>query len=131
MKIIAISDTHWKFNEIEVPECDLLIHAGDISGRGTRDEVEDFLEWYSNQPATNKILIAGNHDFLFENDPKVCEKLSKAISLPDKATFPYCSIRLTGSFSIPGNISVAFLPIIFSFFNPVNFSKELLTSINS
>jgi len=76
-KIVTISDTHWRFNEIEVPECDLLIHAGDISGKGSKEEVLDFLSWYSKRPSIYKILIAGNHDFFFERDNKECEDLCK------------------------------------------------------
>lgn len=77
MKIATISDTHWKFNEIEVPECDILLHAGDVSGRGRDDEITDFLDWYASQPATYKVLIAGNHDFGFEKKPEWCEEQCK------------------------------------------------------
>lgn len=72
MKIATISDTHWKYNEIEVPECDILLHAGDVSGRGRDEEITDFLDWYAAQPAEYKILIAGNHDFGFEKKPEWC-----------------------------------------------------------
>jgi predicted phosphohydrolase len=77
LKIVTISDTHWKFNEIEVPECDLVLHAGDISGRGKIEEVEGFLKWFQHQPGDVKVLIAGNHDFGFESKSKECEDLCK------------------------------------------------------
>ena len=74
MKIVTISDTHWKFNEIKVPKCDILIHAGDVSGRGRKEEIVDFLDWYAKHDAEYKVLIAGNHDFGFENWPEWCEE---------------------------------------------------------
>jgi len=49
---------------------DCIIHSGDVSGRGSRVEVEAFLAWYNELPYTHKILIAGNHDFFFEEAPE-------------------------------------------------------------
>ena len=69
MKIILISDTHCRHREVTVPNGDILIHSGDFSGRGNPYEVEDFLEWFTSQPHTNKIFIAGNHDLSFEDKP--------------------------------------------------------------
>lgn len=73
MKITCISDTHSKHEHIPskyLAGGDCIIHAGDVSGRGTRKEIEPFLEWYSGLPYTHKILIAGNHDFFFEEAPE-------------------------------------------------------------
>ncbi|MGL5957432.1 MAG: metallophosphatase domain-containing protein [Phocaeicola sp.] len=67
MKIIFISDTHGKHHQIELPEGDMIIHSGDISGRGRVNEVEDFLGWFTSLDYKYKIFIAGNHDFYFEN----------------------------------------------------------------
>lgn len=70
MRIVFISDTHCRHREIRLPEGDMLIHAGDFSGRGERDEVEQFLAWFSSLDFAHKIFIAGNHDFLAEDDPE-------------------------------------------------------------
>lgn len=79
MDIIAISDTHGQHEKLELPQGDMIIHAGDISSRGTQVEVKDFLEWYGNLNFNYKIFIAGNHDFYFEGiDPKAMQYL-----LPD------------------------------------------------
>jgi Icc-related predicted phosphoesterase len=67
MKIVALSDTHGKHNQVHLPSGDMIIHAGDISMRGLKVEIEAFLEWYSSLNYTYKIFIAGNHDFYFEN----------------------------------------------------------------
>mgnify|MGYP001244495831 CR=1 FL=1 len=50
-KICLISDTHTKHDSITIPECDLLIHAGDATYRGEADELYDFAKWLNKQPA--------------------------------------------------------------------------------
>lgn len=67
MKIVTISDTHNKHKKIEIPDGDIIIHAGDVSGRGHLKEVGAFLNWYGDLPHKYKVLVAGNHDFGFEN----------------------------------------------------------------
>jgi Icc-related predicted phosphoesterase len=66
MKIIAISDTHGQHDYLEVPEGDMLIHAGDVSKMGKTKEITAFLDWFQQLPHPYKIFIAGNHDFFFE-----------------------------------------------------------------
>lgn len=69
MKITCISDTHNQHLHIPpdwLEGGDVLVHAGDISGRGSLREVEEFLAWFNELPYTHKIMIAGNHDFWFE-----------------------------------------------------------------
>ena len=71
MQIVAISDTHGKHRDLQpLPEGDVLIHAGDVSRGGTKEQITDFLEWFAEQNHPYKIFIAGNHDFFFEQaDP--------------------------------------------------------------
>lgn len=72
MKIVHISDTHSFHEDLVIPECDVLIHSGDISNRiGTLEELHTFLIWFEKQPAKKKIFIGGNHDlFLDPNESK-------------------------------------------------------------
>lgn len=80
MKICAISDTHTHHDDLILKEednIDVLIHAGDLSYRGTQQEIISFLDWFERQPATYKVFIAGNHDFGFENKRKQSEELLK------------------------------------------------------
>ncbi len=67
LKIICISDTHGKNSELTLPECDIILHGGDISGRGSYSAVENFLMWFSKQKANHLVFIAGNHDIGLEN----------------------------------------------------------------
>lgn len=84
MKILAISDTHGLHDQLtELPEADMIIHAGDVSKRGTESEIMSFLEWYSSLPYQHKIFVAGNHDFYLESVEK--EKLIEQI--PDNLIY--------------------------------------------
>lgn len=60
MKICAISDTHNAHDSV-IPECDILIHAGDESYRGKKDETVAFAKWFDKQPAKHLVWIPGNH----------------------------------------------------------------------
>jgi Icc-related predicted phosphoesterase len=75
MRIVCISDTHNKHNEINIPDGDLLIHSGDLSIDGTVEEIKNFNEWLGNLNHKYKIFIAGNHDFLFEGNPITAKSL--------------------------------------------------------
>ena len=77
--IAMISDTHLAHEDgdIDVPEARVLIHAGDCTKMGTAKELIKFNTWFSSLPHKTKILVAGNHDFLFQKD------LGHALSLLD------------------------------------------------
>jgi Icc-related predicted phosphoesterase len=69
MKICFISDTHEQESRFEkdfISQSDVLIHCGDITHQGSTQSIGRFIEWFSNQPATHKILIAGNHDLTLD-----------------------------------------------------------------
>lgn len=66
MRLICISDTHGKHQEVNLAAADMIIHAGDMSEMGTKEQVSDFINWFSSLDCQYKILIAGNHDFFFE-----------------------------------------------------------------
>ena len=78
MKITFISDTHSKHNQVtsSLPGGDVLIHAGDISNEGYRNEIQDFIKWFSTiENYTHKIFIAGNHDFGCQDEVLAVEEL--------------------------------------------------------
>jgi len=85
MKIIAISDTHGLHGSLNIPDGDLLVHAGDLTRHGTPDNVREFNDFLGALPHPHKIVIAGNHDFCFEKDRKACEEiLTNCIYLQDQ-----------------------------------------------
>lgn len=69
MKFAVISDTHGQHDKVIIPDVDCLIHCGDISSMGTFSQVSDFMDWLLKVDVQTKIFVAGNHDFLLENDP--------------------------------------------------------------
>ena len=64
--IVAMSDTHGRHYSLEVPDGDVLIHAGDFCRWGSRRDVDEFVEWFAEFPHEYKIVIAGNHDMALE-----------------------------------------------------------------
>lgn len=70
MKIILISDTHTFHNQVQVPEGDILIHAGDMGLRGNPQEIQPCLDWLNAQPHKHVVAIAGNHDWAFQKWPE-------------------------------------------------------------
>src|ERR1044071_5799984 len=86
MRIVCISDTHSRHDQIEVPPGDVLVHAGDSTMVGRVEEIAKFDHWLGRLPHPHKILIAGNHDWLFEKEPSLAESLiTNAVYLRDSS----------------------------------------------
>lgn len=81
MKIVCISDTHNKHKKILIPECDILIHAGDFSSRGYVHELKNFAQWFSKQPAKHKVFISGNHDFVCQEEPNLLAQIANDFNI--------------------------------------------------
>ena len=96
MKITFISDTHNKHNQVtsSLPGGDLLVHTGDISSMGYKHEIQQFLKWFNSlDNYTHKIFISGNHDWGFQQDPKMCQEL---LEFYDKVTYLEDNLELIG-----------------------------------
>jgi predicted phosphodiesterase len=97
MRIVCLSDTHGTHERLTVPEGDLLVHAGDFTNLGRPAEIERFDRWLGTLPHPHKLVIAGNHDFLFERKPeKARALLTNARYLQDEAC-EVNGLRLWGS----------------------------------
>lgn len=68
-RIVCISDTHGKHARIDLPEGDVLVHAGDCSNIGTVEEIGSFAAWMRQQPHRHKLFVPGNHDWAFSRTP--------------------------------------------------------------
>ncbi|MCK5917667.1 MAG: metallophosphatase domain-containing protein [Cocleimonas sp.] len=70
MKITFISDTHCQHYNLSLGSGDMLIHCGDFSKKGALLDVASFSRYLAKQDFKYKIVIAGNHDFCFEDQRK-------------------------------------------------------------
>ncbi|KAL4738469.1 Metallo-dependent phosphatase-like protein [Aspergillus similis] len=64
--VVCISDTH--NTKPSLPDGDILIHAGDLTQSGTREELQKQIDWLDSQPHRYKIVIAGNHETFLDRN---------------------------------------------------------------
>ena len=62
LTIVCISDTHTL--EPDLPDGDLLLHAGDLTNAGSFDEMQGQLDWLNRQSHKYKVVIAGKTIFI-------------------------------------------------------------------
>lgn len=62
MRIIGFSDTHNYHRKVNIPDGDVLVCCGDITGNGQLEVIKDFADWMKQFPHSTKISIFGNHD---------------------------------------------------------------------
>ncbi len=74
MRLAVTADLHG--NLPPVPECDVLVIAGDMTPTDDHDAAvqarwldTDFRTWLEDAPARHIVGIAGNHDFVFDRAP--------------------------------------------------------------
>jgi Icc-related predicted phosphoesterase len=75
VRLVLISDTHCRETFIDVPSGDILIHAGDFTINGTREEFQNVAAWLKSLPHQRKIFIAGNHDWMLSKSRAEAERL--------------------------------------------------------
>lgn len=110
MKIICLSDTHSLHHRMpDIPDGDVLIHAGDALGQGTLENVAELNAWLGTLPHRHKIVIAGNHDWAFQETPAEARAaLSEAIYLEDSGV-EIDGVRFWGSPWTPTFLDWAFM----------------------
>jgi hypothetical protein len=99
LRIVVISDTHSRHRHLVVPAGDILVHAGDLTARGTLEELQAFDQWLGTLPHAHKLVIAGNHDW-------VCAQMPSAMPLLlSNATYaiPKRPSLASVSMAAPGN----------------------------
>lgn len=84
MRIVCVSDTHGFHKYTEVPDGDVLVYGGDLTKHGSLADVEAFDRWFGSFPHRHKVVIVGNHDFCFQEEPAEARaRLTSAIYLQD------------------------------------------------
>jgi Icc-related predicted phosphoesterase len=78
-RLVLISDTHNLHPFLNIPEGDILIHAGDFVKRSKDKSLyKDFNKWLGKQNFKHRIVIAGNHEYLFNRYSK--ERIDRLLS---------------------------------------------------
>jgi predicted phosphohydrolase len=75
MRLVLLSDTHMLHGRLEIPDGDVVVHAGDFCSSGSFEEASRFATWFAALPHPHKVIIAGNHDRCLEADPSLGPKL--------------------------------------------------------
>ncbi len=79
LKTILLSDTHCRLRKVEVPEGDLLLHAGDLTFSGNHQEIHQELRELGRIAKNFKhgcVFIAGNHDWMGERNPGLLKQMA-------------------------------------------------------
>ncbi len=95
--IVAISDTHGMHTEVSIPDGDILVHAGDLTRRGRLEDAREFDAFLGRLPHKHKIVIAGNHDFCFEEEPEKSRAAMRNCIYLQDGTATVEGIRFYGS----------------------------------
>lgn len=76
-KFVCISDTHSQLKYVNIPDGDILLHSGDLTGRGGIQETSREVYEISKHRQRFKaiVLIEGNHDRLGEFNPTAMDQM--------------------------------------------------------
>lgn len=109
MKIVCISDTHGHHKKFDIPDGDVLVFAGDMMTAG-RDhfEIISFNKWLGRLPHSHKIVIAGNHDRLFESNPSYAQGLLTNCTYLENSGCEIDGVKFWGSPYTPAFYNWAF-----------------------
>lgn len=85
VRICAVSDTHERHELLTIPQCDVLVHTGDILFCGRKQstalqlrKLKDFDRWLAKTPSRHRLVVGGNHDLIMQ-DIDLDEKHEKAV----------------------------------------------------
>eukprot|EP00760_Papus_ankaliazontas_P038698 PhM_4_TR9249/c0_g1_i1/m.24376 len=99
IRLVHISDTHNRsYGGSSVPDGDVLVHTGDFTNGGSKEELDAFVRWFSALPHPNKVVIVGNHEFGRTNFAQLHALFSPAgiVYLQDSGA-TVCGLRVWGS----------------------------------
>lgn len=99
LRLVCLSDTHNNLSEIVVPDGDVLIFAGDISMGGRERELIAFnTDLVRVKDRFKKIiLIAGNHDFMFQTNHYNAKRLVPNATYLEDSEVIIDGVKLYGS----------------------------------
>jgi Icc-related predicted phosphoesterase len=97
MRLVLVSDTHELHRELDLPDGEIFIHAGDLTMFSrSHAAILDFNDWLGELPHRYKIVVPGNHEFFLEADESKRSLLSNATVLINE-TVTIAGLRIWGS----------------------------------
>lgn len=108
-----MSDTHCRLRKIEVPEGDLLLHAGDLTFKGDIQEISQELRELRRIAKNFKhgcVFVAGNHDWLGERNPSLMKQMAvdEGLIYLDHSSVQIEGLNIFGSAYTPAFCNWAF-----------------------
>ena len=99
MRLVCIADTHLYDDALgDLPEGDVLVHAGDLLRGGRLVELREAADWLHAQPHRHKVVVAGNHDWCFAKTPESSrEVLGTSVTYLQDSEATIEGIRFWGS----------------------------------
>ena len=94
IRVVCISDTH-THKPRNLPDGDVLVHAGDLTNDGTVADIQGQIDWISSLPYEHKVVIAGNHDSWFDPRARCKTDAGKAPRWGDVHYLQHSSVQLT------------------------------------
>ena len=83
VRVVLVSDTHGMHRTLDMPDGDILIHGGDFTRFGKREDAVDFNLWLGDLPYAHRFVVLGNPEATAEWREDVAEILSNAVLLCD------------------------------------------------
>ena len=112
MRLVCVSDLHGLYPGITLPEGDVLVCAGDFTNYGELVQLEGFLFWVTNHHFSKRIVIAGNHDFCFEDSLRLYSKerlQDSGVTYLEASECEFGGIKFYGSPCTPKFFNWAFM----------------------
>ncbi len=97
MRLVILSDTHGSHQMLTVPSGDIVIHAGDMTHLGSLEELHQFAAFLRGLPHRHKLVIAGNHDWCFQQRPCAARAILHDITYLQDEAAVIGGIRFYGS----------------------------------
>ncbi|MFL6486720.1 MAG: hypothetical protein ACJ71D_08450 [Nitrososphaera sp.] len=73
-RLVLNSDTLELHHSIRWPQGDILVHAGDFNINDSLGKIGIFGNWLYNLPFSSIIIIAGNHEIMFQSNSRKSKK---------------------------------------------------------
>ena len=110
MKLVIVSDSHGRHEDLGTLRGDLLIHCGDSGNGFTRhaDDVDRLDAWFGQQRFDRILCIGGNHDFEIQARAERGGPVFRNAEYLQDQAYEYRGVRFYGSPWTPELVNWAF-----------------------